>query len=226
MTGAQWLKGADPQRLLESLGERASDRKLRLFSCACCRRAWHLARTARFQQALPLVEGFADGTTKDRDRGRAHGISGEVLQDQSLPVEEQCLGGELWAASRKTLKRDGYEFYGLGESAAAAIGYAAGTPHPRWAAAKKAERKEQAKLLRDIFGNPFQPVAFSPEWRTDTTVALARQMYESREFSAMPILADALQDAGCDNANILGHCRGNGPHVRGCWVADMVLDKR
>ena len=80
-------------------------------------------------------------------------------------------------------------------------------------------------LLRDIFGNPFRPVAFSPEWRTDTAVTLARQMYESRDFSAMPILADALQDAGCDNEEVLAHCRGPGPHVRGCWVVDLVLGK-
>jgi hypothetical protein len=76
-----------------------------------------------------------------------------------------------------------------------------------------------------ITGNPFRPVAFSPEWRTDTAVALARQMYESREFGAMPILADALQDAGCDNEDVLNHCRGDGPHVRGCWVVDLVLGK-
>jgi hypothetical protein len=80
--------------------------------------------------------------------------------------------------------------------------------------------------LYDIFGNPFRPVEFSPEWRTDTAVALARQMYESREFSAMPILADALQDAGCDNDDILNHCRDTTlTHVRGCWVVDLVLGK-
>ncbi len=82
-----------------------------------------------------------------------------------------------------------------------------------------------AALLRDLFGNPFRPVAFSPEWRTDTALALASQMYESRDFSAMSILADALQDAGCDSADILDHCRGDGPHVRGCWVVDLVLGK-
>ncbi len=66
-------------------------------------------------------------------------------------------------------------------------------------------------LLRDIFGNPFRPVTFSPAWRTDTAVAVARQLYESRDFSAMPILADALQDAGCENDDVLNHCRGPGP---------------
>jgi hypothetical protein len=82
-------------------------------------------------------------------------------------------------------------------------------------------------LLRDIFGNPFRPVTFSPEWRTDTAMSLARTMYDAREFSAMPILADALQDAGCDNEDILSHCRdGTLKHVRGCWVVDHVLGKQ
>jgi hypothetical protein len=80
-------------------------------------------------------------------------------------------------------------------------------------------------LLRDIFGNPFRPVTFSPEWRTDTAVSLARTMYESRDFGAMPILADALQDAGCDDAEILNHCRQPGEHVRGCWYVDQLLGK-
>ena len=81
-------------------------------------------------------------------------------------------------------------------------------------------------VFRDIFDNPFRPVTFSPEWRTDTAVAIAREMYESRDFSAMPILADALQDAGCDSDDILNHCRNpKGVHVRGCWVVDLVLGK-
>ena len=89
----------------------------------------------------------------------------------------------------------------------------------------------QARLVREIFGNPFGPVAFSPVWRTDTATELARQMYEANEFGAMPILADALQDAGCDSTEVLDHCRGFdqdacGPsHVRGCWVVDLVLDR-
>jgi hypothetical protein len=91
-----------------------------------------------------------------------------------------------------------------------------------------------AYARREVVGNPFRPVAFSPQWRTDTAVTLARQMYEGREFSAMPILADALQEvpsarregfAGCDSADVLDHCRGPGPHVRGCWVVDLVLGK-
>ena len=81
-------------------------------------------------------------------------------------------------------------------------------------------------LFREVFGNPFRPVTFSPEWRTDTAVSLAQQMYESRDFGAMPILADALQDAGCTSDDVLNHCHGAGPHVRGCWVVDLVLGKQ
>jgi len=83
----------------------------------------------------------------------------------------------------------------------------------------------RAHFLRDIFGNPFRPVSFEPAWRTSNVVSLAKSMYESRDFSAMPILSDALQDAGCDHADILDHCRGPEPHVRGCWVVDLVLGK-
>lgn len=73
---------------------------------------------------------------------------------------------------------------------------------------------------------PSPRLHFPPKWRTDTAIALARQMYDARDFSAMPILADALQDAGCDNADILAHCRDAAQvHVRGCWVVDLVLGK-
>jgi hypothetical protein len=84
----------------------------------------------------------------------------------------------------------------------------------------------QLDLIRDIFGNPFHPVTFDPGWRTGSAVALARQMYESRDFGPMPILADALQDAGCEQPDVLAHCRDpQATHVRGCWVVDLVLGK-
>jgi hypothetical protein len=83
----------------------------------------------------------------------------------------------------------------------------------------------QVALIREVFGPALGPVTVDPDWRTDTAVTLAAQMYEAREFRAMPILADALQDAGCDSAEILAHCRTNGRHCRGCWVVDLVLGK-
>jgi hypothetical protein len=80
-------------------------------------------------------------------------------------------------------------------------------------------------VLRDVVGNPFRPVAFAADWRSVTAVSLARVMYETGDFSPMPILADALQDTGCEDADVLNHCRGDTPHVRGCWVVDRVLGK-
>jgi hypothetical protein len=82
-----------------------------------------------------------------------------------------------------------------------------------------------AAVVREIFGNPFRSITFSPDWGTDSVIALARRAHEVWEFSALPILADALQEAGCDNADILNHCRGPGPHVHGCWVVDLVLGR-
>lgn len=87
------------------------------------------------------------------------------------------------------------------------------------------ERRAQVTLLRDIFGNPFRPVAFADSWRSETTVSLAFAIYAERAFDRMPILADSLEEAGCEHTDILNHCRGDGPHVRGCWVVDLVLGR-
>ena len=86
------------------------------------------------------------------------------------------------------------------------------------------EERAQTALLRDIFGNPFRPVAFDPRWRTADAVGLARGIYDERAFDRLPLLADALMDAGCATSRS-SHCRGDGPHVRGCWVVDLVLGK-
>ena len=80
-------------------------------------------------------------------------------------------------------------------------------------------------LIRDIFVNPFRPVAADPAWLTETTVGIARGIYDDRAFERLPILADALEDAGCEDAELLAHCREPGTHVRGCWVVDLVLGK-
>jgi hypothetical protein len=82
-----------------------------------------------------------------------------------------------------------------------------------------------ASILRDIFGNPFRPVSLNQRWFSSTVLDLARNIYDEHQFERMPILADALMDAGCDSEEILNHCRGPGPHVRGCWVVDLLLGK-
>ena len=97
-----------------------------------------------------------------------------------------------------------------------------------WSAAGLEERQEQLALLRDIIGNPFQSVALDPAWSAwnDGTLSkLAQDIYNDRAFDRLPVLADALEDAGCDNAELLSHLRGPGPHVRGCWALDLILGR-
>lgn len=84
---------------------------------------------------------------------------------------------------------------------------------------------EFCEQFRDVAGNPFRPVTFDPHWRSETAVSLASGIYTERAFDRMPILADALEEAGCDHADVLSHCRGDGPHTRGCWVVDLLLGK-
>jgi hypothetical protein len=80
-------------------------------------------------------------------------------------------------------------------------------------------------LLRDIFGNSFSTVTLYPGWLTAPVIAIARGIYDDRAFDRLPVLADALMDAGCEVSAILDHCRSDGPHVRGCWVVDAILGK-
>jgi hypothetical protein len=94
-------------------------------------------------------------------------------------------------------------------------------PHPR-----SVPQPDLAGLIRCVFGNPFRLVTVDPAWVTPTAVAIATGVYVERAFDRLPILADALEDAGCDNRDILAHCRGEGPHARGCWVVDLVLKKK
>jgi hypothetical protein len=82
-----------------------------------------------------------------------------------------------------------------------------------------------AALVREVFGNPFRPVQFCPSCLTSDVLALAGTLYEERAFDRLPILADALEDAGCSDAIVLDHCRNPGLHVRGCWVVDKILGK-
>jgi hypothetical protein len=106
-------------------------------------------------------------------------------------------------------------------------GYDSASINARYAA-REAERARQAATVRCLFANPFRPVTAAPArrtWHDGLLVSIARQMYDGRDFSDMPVLADALEEAGCTDADILAHCRGRWPHVRGCWVVDLLLGK-
>jgi len=208
MTEAEWMVAADPHLVLTFLREKATDRKLRLFSCACCRNVPHLMPDSRSQLALNVAERVADGLADEREWDNA------IRMLRGLPPDH----------TQWTLFPDAFIAAERGASFTAAAVHSATKPQRRYGA-RRAEKATQVSFLRDIFGNPFRPVAINPERLSSTVVALARGMYESRDFGAMPILADALQDAGCDSDDILDHCRGPGLHVRGCWVVDLVLGR-
>jgi hypothetical protein len=202
MTEAEWLAREEPWRMLGIAQRQVNRRKFRLFACACCRRAPDAGTHDRGDAAIELAERLADGLETNQARAQAE--------------------RELWLGPLAPRSRPPIFIYALKGNAVAAASDAA-----FWVSHNSAaERAMLCSLIRDIFGNPFRPVTFAPEWRTDTALTLARQMYESRDFSMMPILADALQDAGCDSDDVLAHCRGDGPHVRGCWVVDLVLGKQ
>jgi hypothetical protein len=210
MTEAEWLTCDDPERMLEFLQGKVSERKLRLFAAASFAGG---AASELTPDLIATAERRADGTASAAEIERAR----ETM--------ENCVRGSVdpfAGASPSAYRYLGLAtLFGVGAADDVARGACPG-PRCEWPEAI-ASAADGVALVRSIFGNPFHLVAFSPDWRTDTVLTLARQMYESRDFSAMPILADALQDAGCDSAEILDHCRGPGPHVRGCWVVDWVL---
>jgi hypothetical protein len=203
--------------MLEFLAGGTSDRKLRLFGCACCRSIWDLLVDDRSRNAITSAEALADQLISSTQH--------EKLRQQFLDYygrEERRY--QIYCDAVGFAAADPPRIWRVPHYAAAAVAFhtKGNSTHPK---AIAAERAIQASFLRDIFGNPFRPVALDPAWLTSTVVALAKGIYEERAFDRMPILADALQDAGCDYDDLLGHCRGPGPHVRGCWVVDLVLGK-
>jgi hypothetical protein len=227
VTEAEWLACEDPLAMLRFLHDARVARKLRLFACACRRRIsgklFEKDRAA-IEEAERIVEEPGGTDELDRREIAAGGCFYScyvICYWAADPAVDQCsaTASRAWNAAISAAL-----------DSASVVGEVYFEDSQTYGDDDEAERREQktqAELLRDIFGNPFRPVAFAPEWRTDTAVALARRMYESRDFGAMPILADALQDAGCDNEDILAHCRDTSlTHVRGCWVVDLVLGKQ
>jgi hypothetical protein len=231
MTEAEWLAGGDAKAMLVFLRDRATARKKRLFACGCCAGMWAGAPHEAAEHAIRFGERVADRCAVGEEfhldevmnaQQRA-GAGSDPLTAVRLLYVLSCVLPDplsLFSQTPPTSFRDK-----LMEAPRRVIRWFRGTP-PAPTDEQRARHTPWLPTIRCVFGNPFRPVAFFPQWHTDTTLALARQMYESREFSAMPILADALQDAGCDNTDILDHCRDvNATHCRGCWVLDLLLDK-
>ncbi len=242
MTEAEFLASEDPVAMLKALQSQSrlrsedepSARKLRLFACACCRNVWHLLTDERSRKAVEVAERFADGEATEEERLLAYreatGVAGVFIEPDAP-----------WLA---------YGTCGLADAADAACSVS--RAHTLLFPDQAIARRIQATLLRDIVGNPFRPVTLRwelthpgrwphdswsgddvPEmkrlgavtcpWLTETVLGLAQHIYEARDFEAMPVLGDALEEAGADCVELLSYCRGPGPHVRGCWLLDLIL---
>jgi hypothetical protein len=217
MTEAEWVACTDPQAMLEFLRGRASHRKRLLFAAASFRRLRHLLPDRRQHRGVELLEEMAEGTTP-------MGTRSEVIRKvrHALPPDNFVAGAApadhpyyvalmLYRAIVSTTPAE--------HAWQATAGLADGA----------VEQRAQSSLLRDIFGNPFRPLFIDPtwcRWQDGTIQKLAQGVYDDRAFDRLPILADALEEAGCSDAELLAHLRGPGPHTRGCWPGDLLLGKR
>jgi hypothetical protein len=218
MTEAEWLACDDPQPMLVFLRGIASDRKFRLFACACCRCIWHLIGPAH-RPVVEVAERYADRLASE-DELHAAWEQGHI----SLTVRglESRHWGDFAATTTALNKYKGRSWWSRAASAA-----------ERARTAGKAEGIIQAALLRETVGLvPFRPVALDPDLRTPTVLSLAQAAYDERHLPSgeldaerLLVLADALEDAGCTDATILAHLRSPGPHVRGCWPLDLLLSR-
>jgi hypothetical protein len=218
LTEAEWATSTNSYPMIQSCRRfvRDNPRKAYLFATACCYRIWHLLNDPRSRAAVETAAQYADGLV-GCDQLQAAAEAAQAAHMEAFRLKGKLGACAEWAAQ-----------FAASDSAWSAVKYASNFAYVAAGDGLETgpEHTAQSHLLRCIFGPlPFRAVTLDPSWRTSTVVALAQQMYESRDFSAMPILADALQDAGCDNDDILSHCHSAEPHVRGCWVVDLVLKK-
>ncbi len=223
MTEQEWLTCTDPTPMLEFLRGKTSERKLRLFACACCRRVWNLLTDRYSRKALAVAERYADAEVSAEKLSFAWGDARRAAQVVYRQERQTADAGAMWAVSALC--------EGDIDRALQAIGQAAGCEaYPDPSRSVDAQR-EQLHLLRDIFGNPFRSTVVDSAWQTPTIVALTHAAYDNRILPAgvfdparLAVLADALEESGAD-AEILGHLRCADLHVRGCWAVDLVLAK-
>lgn len=213
-------------------------RRLRLVGVACARQVWDLLSTDD-RNAVFVSERYADGGATRNDLGAAAvRVPLGPLSAQQYARSAAGYASTPFIEPRPLVTQDlpSWDVREAARYAAKALAGRAAGPAPRrnptdpvwhatWNAVFHAARAEQADLVRDVFPPPGTSPFVRPDWLTSTVTAMARQMYDGREFSPMPILADALQDAGCTDELILGHCRKPAPHTRGCWAIDLVLGK-
>jgi hypothetical protein len=216
MTEAEWMACTDPTPMLEFLRGQMNSRKMRLFACCCCRHIWHRLIDERSRNAVEVAERYAEGLLTHADLKRAWVAASEALHGPLVTHSGQS-GAAIVAKHAADPARSS-----LAEavSDAARVGYSQKE--------LDTEKAIQVTLLHDVVGNPFRLVSVTSSWlawNENTVVKLAKAIYEDRAFEHLPILADALEEAGCQDQEILGHCRQRSEHVRGCWVIDLLLGK-
>jgi hypothetical protein len=243
MTEAEWLTCDEPRRMLDHLRGRASDRGLWLFVSAACGRASSFFPDEINRTVLAISEAIADQTASPGDvtaaREAVAGWKERFIVEQDFEraasmrdvqdvLARQGLGSPATLALRAA--RWATELPGLTTLWRGWDDAHRGPPwpaDPQCSEERPGHMRFHAALLRDLF-NPFRPVAPDPGWLTANGGAarnLAAAIDDGRAFERLPILADALEDAGCTDRLLLGHCRGPGLHVRGCWALDLVLGK-
>jgi hypothetical protein len=235
-----WLTEPDPLALLAELypmgthgSERPQSRRCRMYLLACARRQWYrLPGVCR--AIVSLGETYADAPNqRERLRAAVALVAEQLMHSEGEPADLLGARAELLAAGRPDVAaalRDAGEPSGplppedwRGLAALLYLPFVPGTPPFAFAP----RRFHSRRLLHETHGNPCRHLPVRPEWRTFNVMGVARRIYATRDFGAMPILADALQDAGCDEPSILDHCREpNQAHVLGCWVLDLILDLR
>ena len=204
MTEADWLACTDPMHLVRLSRDEASDRKLRLVACAYCRSVWRFMGKAS-RKAVVLGEQMADAPVKESQRQAVVRAAIEAV----CRFEET--GGTSFLAADMAYRvpcNDGW--------------YAVEWTMGNWSL----PLASGVLIVRDIFRNPFRPLIIEPGWLTTNVINLASAISDEHAFDHLPLLADALEDAGCQDANVLDHCRRGGAHVRGCWLVDSLLDKQ
>lgn len=211
MTEQQWLECTDPMPMLEFLRGKASDRKLRLFACAChrddgrCRQYWGNREKQTLEEALEKLVIQRPGKAK----------TAEAAWENAAGASELALSAAGLEAPTPPASMVGPHWERWFEERAA----------KQWSEGKANEKRTQCDFLRDIFGTLFRPFTINTSWRTESVVNLSQVIYDKCRFADMAMLADALENAGCTNADILMHCRQPGVHVRGCWCLDLILGK-
>lgn len=224
MTEADWLGCTTPEEVEQFLRGRGNERQLRLFAVACCRRIWDLFLDQRCRDAVVVAERFADGQAMVEELEAA-------LNDAVAVQSPTGLHYRAWAASfaacrfvTQVVPAPGDLLFG-----GRVVPCWSAAKYARWAsrhAGRENERGAQAILLADILGGA-ATLRVDPNWvswNNGMPEKMAKAIYNDRCFNELPVLGDVLEEAGCDDRVLLDHCRGPGPHARGCWVVDRILN--